>query len=443
MPYTNEHAARLHDPDGYERFRRMINQGGAGIDFIIGFKRGGGSEVQAIRFAKSKFTAAEAKKWLADHDHKAISFEPAAEGSNNSELDFEAVSPDLAQGSAIEGEVEIAVAGKYPQGDLTPEIFDELVATFNPAVHEPPHVIGHITPEHNDRPAYGWIAGLRRVGDRLLAKSKQIAKDLDDLVRSGRFKKRSIGIRVLEDGRRYLHHLAWLGSMVPACKGLKDVYLDYLDAGRQEDFEIEIDNSNSNKGDLSMKTYTEEEMRNETARIERETRDKVKAELETDFADRLKTAETAARADERKKVEKEFSDASVETTRAANYRRDVDSLLKKAIDEKKIVSAQVEPLRAILYAMDKTAELVYSEGEGDKKVERKEKALDAAKRIIESYTDKLGGNVEDPANAGARGGQDANYAEDKAAAWKLSKDEGITFGQALKKVQAKRAGASK
>lgn len=413
MPYPNEHAARLHDPSGYERFRRMVNQGGAGIDFILGFKRGGGSEVQAIRFAKSKFTAAEAKKWLADHDHKAISFEPASEGSNNSELDFEAVSAALATGSPIEGEIEIAAAGKYPQGDLTPEVFDEIVSTFNPAVHEPPHVLGHITRDHNDRPAHGWIAGLKRVGDKLIAWSKQVSKELDDLVKAGRFKKRSIGVRELPDGRKYLHHLAWLGAMTPACQGLKDIYLDYLDADKQEDFEIEIETSNSNKGDPSMKTYTEEELRNEIARVERETRDKVKGELETNFADRLKTAETAAKADERKKVEKEFSDASTETTRVANYRRDVDALLKKGLDEKKILPAQIEPLRAILYAMDKTAELTYSEGEGDKKVERKEKALDAAKRIVESYSSNLDGTINRPANDGSRGGDDANYAEDK------------------------------
>ena len=34
MPYPNEHAARLNDPDKYDSFRRDNDAGGDGIDFI-------------------------------------------------------------------------------------------------------------------------------------------------------------------------------------------------------------------------------------------------------------------------------------------------------------------------------------------------------------------------------------------------------------------------
>jgi hypothetical protein len=78
MPYPTEHSARLRDPGKYERFRRENDKGGEGVHFIFGITRGGKAELQAIRFDASKFTPAQARKWLADHGHKPIDFEPAS-----------------------------------------------------------------------------------------------------------------------------------------------------------------------------------------------------------------------------------------------------------------------------------------------------------------------------------------------------------------------------
>jgi HK97 family phage major capsid protein/HK97 family phage prohead protease len=75
-PYPNEHAARLKDPAQYDSLRRVNDEGGTGVDFIYGIKEGE-SELQAIRFRSSVFTAAEARAWLADHDFEAIEFEEA------------------------------------------------------------------------------------------------------------------------------------------------------------------------------------------------------------------------------------------------------------------------------------------------------------------------------------------------------------------------------
>lgn len=76
-PYPNEHAARLNDPDKYVRFRRDNDAGGPGIDFIYGILAAGGTELQAIRFDKNRYTVAQAKDWLSKHDHKPIMFEEA------------------------------------------------------------------------------------------------------------------------------------------------------------------------------------------------------------------------------------------------------------------------------------------------------------------------------------------------------------------------------
>jgi HK97 family phage prohead protease len=75
-PYPGEHAARLRDPDLFDRFVRENDQGGEGIDFILGINEEG-SEIQSIRFDSGLFTVEEAKKWLDEHDFVPILFEPA------------------------------------------------------------------------------------------------------------------------------------------------------------------------------------------------------------------------------------------------------------------------------------------------------------------------------------------------------------------------------
>lgn len=80
-PYPNEHAARLNEPSKYVSFRRENDKFGPGISVIWGITKDKKVEIQAIRFNAEKFTVAEAKKWLKDHDYKPILFEPAKEKS--------------------------------------------------------------------------------------------------------------------------------------------------------------------------------------------------------------------------------------------------------------------------------------------------------------------------------------------------------------------------
>lgn len=115
-PFPNEHAARLQDPDKYESFRRKNNEGGEGIDFIYGILPEGGTELQAIRFDKDRFTPAEAKAWLNDHDFKAILFEEAT-GERT-------VSEELEERMKVKVEVEIDTD---PQPEA-PEAEDEVVS---------------------------------------------------------------------------------------------------------------------------------------------------------------------------------------------------------------------------------------------------------------------------------------------------------------------------
>jgi len=100
---------------------------------------------------------------------------------------------------------------KFSEEDL-----DRIVSQYNPETSEAPLVVGHPRSNH---PAYGWVKALKRVGDRLLALPHQVMEEFANLVRQGRFKKRSISIT--PDLR--LVHVGFLGAVPPAVQGLKDV----------------------------------------------------------------------------------------------------------------------------------------------------------------------------------------------------------------------------
>lgn len=78
MPYPNEHAARVRDPDSFvpDSFRSKDLKNG--IRIIIGKLKGGTSMVvQAYRFSVDKFTVEQVKRWLEDNKINYIKFEPA------------------------------------------------------------------------------------------------------------------------------------------------------------------------------------------------------------------------------------------------------------------------------------------------------------------------------------------------------------------------------
>jgi len=91
---------------------------------------------------------------------------------------------------------------------------DNIVAKFSPQIGAP-LVIGH--PKDN-APAYGWVEGLKRVGQMLYYKPMQVVEEFKEMINKGLFKKRSISL--YPDGT--LRHIGYLGAMPPAIKGLPD-----------------------------------------------------------------------------------------------------------------------------------------------------------------------------------------------------------------------------
>ncbi len=115
--------------------------------------------------------------------------------------------------------IAISRVGKFKdsQGierELSSDFLKTTIANFSPS--EAPAVIGH--PEDN-APAYGWVSGLRLNGDTLEAQFSDTDDAFEEMVKSGRFKKRSASFYL--DGT--LRHVGFLGARAPAVKGLKEI----------------------------------------------------------------------------------------------------------------------------------------------------------------------------------------------------------------------------
>lgn len=78
MPYPNEHAARMTDPSKYTKFRRFHPKGfPKGVDAILGIKKDGSSEIQAIRAKREAMSFSQFKNFLSEANMKPIKLEEA------------------------------------------------------------------------------------------------------------------------------------------------------------------------------------------------------------------------------------------------------------------------------------------------------------------------------------------------------------------------------
>lgn len=128
--------------------------------------------------------------------------------------------------------VEIFAAGNQRDREgrthsITADYLDKVVSNYATELHEAPAVAGHPA-DDDSTPAYGWVKGLRRNGDRLEARFAQVEPAFEGLVEQGRFKKRSASFYLDNEtapgGKApYLRHVGFLGASAPAVKGLKDI----------------------------------------------------------------------------------------------------------------------------------------------------------------------------------------------------------------------------
>jgi hypothetical protein len=65
LPFRSEHAARQLPPERFSRFARK--QLAPGVFAILGIDGSGTSQIQSLRFEKTRFSPVEARAWLARH----------------------------------------------------------------------------------------------------------------------------------------------------------------------------------------------------------------------------------------------------------------------------------------------------------------------------------------------------------------------------------------
>ncbi len=122
--------------------------------------------------------------------------------------------------SALDGWIDIFRAGEHRDSagrerTWSADDLDSVVAAHergDPA----PVVVGH--PQMNT-PAWGWIDALRRTGDRLQARLRNLDPAFREAVEAGRYAGRSVALQDSGDGFR-LQHLGFLGGAAPAVSGL-------------------------------------------------------------------------------------------------------------------------------------------------------------------------------------------------------------------------------
>jgi len=164
--------------------------------------------------------------------------------------------------------------------DLTSADFDRIAAGFKPDDPDgSPLVFGH---PHTDDPAYGWTAGVRRDGDRLLVQFRDVPDTVRNLVDAGRY--RNVSVKLSPDKSRLIH-VGLLGAVPPAITGLAPVKLS---AGGDDGPTIEFSGGTMNEV---------EQLKAEIARLKAEAaggadKDRIKA-LEDELA---KTKDALAQA---------------------------------------------------------------------------------------------------------------------------------------------------
>lgn len=139
---------------------------------------------------------------------------------------------------------EIFRSGSHTTSKGQPLTFAEtdiadIVASYDPALHEAPIVIGH---PKQDAPAWGWVGSLSRKGGVIVAEPKQVDVTFAEMVEAGRFKKVSASLYSPNQagnptpGKYHLRHVGFLGAEPPAIKGLAAIEF----SGEEADTIIEI-----------------------------------------------------------------------------------------------------------------------------------------------------------------------------------------------------------
>jgi len=295
---------------------------------------------------------------------------------------------------SLNGWTEIFRAGTHTASNGETAIYstddlDQVVANHseNDAA---PIVIGH--PQHND-PAYGWTAELKRDGDSLFAKFKDVAQEFAQAVDDGRYRKRSV--RLIKNAKGWmLGHVGYLGAKRPALS-LDLAGRNYAEPdGDQFDFEMDsytpgvvarflrsfrewfIEKEGVERADQVIPDYQIDSLNDHVTELRKPREDEPSPsftepnqpdEGDTDMPEFTQADIDAARQAGRDETSSTLQQ-SLEKERNKNRRRDFQADMDKLIDAGRMTPAQAEGAVDFMMQLDAGDDAVFefSAGEGDK-----------------------------------------------------------------------------
>ena len=340
MALSNFHAARIVDPASIKKdsFNDVKDVFAPGVDVTYGIAEGKDArEVQVIRFDKTKFTEASARKWLKDHDFKAISFEPAQDAPAQ-HAKLETVDMPNEQVFAIGKWTDSSgAAHTYSEEDLI-----GMAKAANESNYKPAIKLGHNEEQTALKEAFGdgaaaagWMRNFRVEAGKLIADLTGVPKKLSDLIKAGAYKCKSLEISsdFKDEGLGKTFKLmpvglALLGAKMPALSNLNDLTAIYKTEGSPAtSFYFSFDetyqsNSLNLKGGDNMTPEEIKEMQEENSDMKSKL-----AKLEADCAKHEKDAE-AIKAEHAKAIE----DAKAELDKSNHGKSEIPESVQKLID---------------------------------------------------------------------------------------------------------------
>jgi hypothetical protein len=343
--------------------------------------------------------------------------------------------------------LEVFRAGSYGEkGSYTEADLDKIVQNYKPSEHEAPVVIGH--PKDNG-PAWGWVEGLKRVGNTLMAKLRQVHPQFEQMVAEGMFKKRSISLYT--EPKLGLRHLGFLGAMPPEVKGLADpVFRDgkYADIPFVEEEVMEPKDVVQAVKD-GLKDFFEKLRGGRSNEPVLFTQDEVNKAIETGvtagtkpLADQLKTLSEGLAAAQ--KENKEFREKLEKQSTAATFSAAVEKQINRLKTDRKWIKAYDEMGLPQVFESLAGSETVLEFKEGDKTVKKPvlEVLADfcaalpsfvSLKEISQGAQPAKRGTVvkfNEPA-AGSKSFVDSDSADLAEAAGQYAKEHKVSYGEAL------------
>lgn len=286
------------------------------------------------------------------------------------------------------------------------------VSAYDPKLHDAPLTVGHPA---NDKPAYGWVAGLAvQPGGRLVMSTKDVEPQFAEMVATRRFSKRSAAFysphhpHNPKPGVWYLRHVAFLGAEPPAVKGLKDIQF-----GEQAKAEGLVCFSESTPSIHKEHSMTPEEIQ------------------------ALKDKAAAAEA-EAEKQRKAAADAQAQLTQFSEQqtqaRRTADVQFAEAqIQAGRLLPKDKDALLGTLAALDAAKPVEFSEG-GEKKTVA---PADFVKALITNSKPQVQFGEHAPGGAGgSRLTKDSSDADVDKAAKAYAAEKKVSYAEAVQAVTA-------